>query len=194
MNSIFELDKIQDTSPQMDINELYEKKQKHDQQQLELYNKMLGRIHHRIKSISRQKKDQTYCWFVVPETMIGVPRYDHTACIAYVFAQLQKNGFSVRYIHPNTLYICWHHWIPSYIRSEIKQKTGIEIDEFGKRKDLDNEPEETEEENMDKKLMNTRSGGSGSGKKSAANDTKYKPIDKYKPKGTLIYDQELFHK
>mgnify|MGYP001360413407 CR=1 FL=1 len=31
-------------------------------------------IHHKIKLTSRQKLDEQYCWFVVPETMIGIPK------------------------------------------------------------------------------------------------------------------------
>ena len=196
MSSIFELDTIQDNSPQIDMNELYEKKQKHNQQQLEIYNKVLGRIHKRIRFLSKQTKPQTYCWFVIPETILGVPKYDHPDCIAYVHSQLIKNGFAVRYIHPNLLYICWHHWIPSYIRNEIKKKTGVEIDEFGKRKE--EEPDEADDDyNATKDLMNSRKGSdrsNSSSKTNSTNDTKYKSIDKYKPKGNLIYSEELFYK
>jgi hypothetical protein len=193
MSSIFELDKIQDTSPQLDLDELYEKKQKQDQQQLDLYNKILGRIHTRIKTVARQYKDQHYCWYVIPETIIGVSRYNQPGCIAYVFDQLQKNGFSVRYIHPNTLYICWHNWIPSYIRSEIKQKTGIEIDAFGKRKELEKQDEDPEEESKNLNIGLSRLSGNNK-KQGSSTDKKYKPIDKYKPTGTFIYDEELFYK
>jgi hypothetical protein len=189
MNSIFELDKFQDCNIKLDLDELYEKKQQYDKQQLEIFNKMLAKIHTRIKAISRQNINQQYCWYVVPETIIGVPRYNQASCIAYVVDQLKTNGFSVRYIHPNTIYICWKHWIPSYVRNQIKLKTGIVIDEFGKI--IENKKNnELEDENGDHLLANTdatssakkRGGGGG------ASDKKYKPINTYKPTGSLIYD------
>jgi hypothetical protein len=199
MNSIFELDKFQDCSNQLDLDELYEKKQKYDQQQLDLYNRMLAKIHKRIKTISRQNINQQYCWYVVPETIIGVPRYNQASCIAYVVDQLKQNGFSVRYVHPNVVYICWKHWVPSYVRTQIKEKTGITIDEFGKiieqKKGIENEME-----GGDHLLANIDNSGSGSGSArrrggggggagaGAGSDKKYKPINTYKPTGNLIYD------
>jgi hypothetical protein len=191
MNSIFELDKFQDSSNRLDIDELYEKKQQYDKQQLDTYNKMLAKIHTRIKAISRQHINQQYCWYVVPETIIGIPRYNQASCIAYVVDQLKTNGFSVRYIHPNTLYICWKHWIPSYVRNQIKMKTGIVIDEFGK---IVENKKEIEDEGGDHLLANTESSGSlkkrtgSGGGGEAGSDKKYKPINTYKPTGNLIYD------
>lgn len=189
MNSIFELDKFEDCNVKLDLDELYEKKQQYDKQQLDIFNKMLAKIHTRIKAISRQNVNQQYCWYVIPETLIGVPRYNQASCIAYVVDQLKTNGFSVRYIHPNTLYICWKHWIPSYVRNQIKLKTGIVVDEFGKI--VDNKKNDREDENGDHLLANMDS-SNGSAKKrssiSGSSDKKYKPINSYKPIGNLIYD------
>ena len=84
MANIFTLENVQDFSEKINIDELYEKKKKYDLNKLELYNKLLNRIHVRIKTVSRQKIDECFCWFVVPEIMIGVPKYDQGACIAYL--------------------------------------------------------------------------------------------------------------
>jgi hypothetical protein len=192
MNSIFELDKFEDCNIRIDLDELYEKKQQYDKQQLDIFNKMLAKIHARIKAISRQNINQQYCWYVVPETIIGVPRYNQASCIAYVVDQLKTNGFSVRYIHPNTLYICWKHWIPSYVRNQIKLKTGIVIDEFGKI--IENKNNDVEYENGDNLLANLEGSNSvkkrnnGSSNNVGGSDKKYKPINSYKPTGNLIYD------
>jgi hypothetical protein len=180
------------------LDELYEKKQQYDKQQLDLYNRMLAKIHTRIKTISRQSVTQQYCWYVVPETIIGVPRYNQASCIAYVVDQLKQNGFSVRYIHPNTLYICWKHWIPSYVRTQIKEKTGITIDEFGKiieqKKSIENDMEGGDHllANIDNSGSGSssarRRGGGGGASAGSGSDKKYKPINTYKPTGNLIYD------
>ena len=131
MTNIFNLENIEDFSEKLNIDELYEKKRQYDLGKLELFNKILNRIHVRIKNTSRQKIDEQFCWFVVPEIIIGVPKYDQPACIAYLIDKLKNNGFNVRYIHPNTLFISWLHWVPSYVREELKKKTGLTINEYG---------------------------------------------------------------
>ena len=40
----------------------------------------------------------------------------------YLIDKLQENKFNVKYIHPNTLFISWIHWVPQYVRTEIKNK------------------------------------------------------------------------
>ena len=132
MANIFTLENIDDFSEKLNIDDLYEKKRQQDLNTLALFNKILNRIHVKIKTVSRQKTDEQFCWFLVPETIIGVPRYDQGACVAYLIDKLQHNGFNVRYIHPNTLFLSWMHFVPSYVRSEIKKKTGIVINEYGK--------------------------------------------------------------
>lgn len=128
---IFNLEELDNFSEKLNLDELYEKKREHDLRKLEVFNKILNRVHHKIKITSRQKLDEQYCWFVVPETMIGIPKYDQGACIAYILDKLKTNGFVCRYLHPNVLFISWKHWIPSYVRTELKKKTGKNIDGFG---------------------------------------------------------------
>ena len=132
MSSIFTLENISDFSEKINIDELYERKKQYDLNKLDLYNKILNRIHVRIKTTARQKIDEQFCWFIVPEVILGVPKYDQGACIAYLLDKLKENGFDVHYIHPNTLFISWKSWVPTYVRTELKKKTGIVIDEYGK--------------------------------------------------------------
>ena len=123
MANIFLLEKIDDFTEKINIDELYEKKRNYDLAQKTLFNKILNRIHVRIKTTSRQKMDENFCWFVVPEIIIGVPKFDQANCIAYLMDKLTTNGFQVKYTHPNTLLILWSNWVPSYVRDEIKIKT-----------------------------------------------------------------------
>jgi len=133
MSSIFTLDNIEDFSEKINIDDLYEKKRQHDLMKLELFNKMLNNVHKRIKIQSRQKIDNQSCWYLVPETILGVPKYDQGACIAFLMDKLKTNGFNIRYIHPNLLFISWMHWVPGYIRTEFKKKTGVSINEYGQK-------------------------------------------------------------
>ena len=63
--------------------------------------------------------------------ILGIPAYNQSTCIAYIIDKLQENGFNVRYTHPNMLFISWSHWVPNYVREEIKKKTGVIVDGFG---------------------------------------------------------------
>ena len=142
MSNIFTLENVQDFSEKINIDDLYEKKRQYDLNKLALFNKILHRVHVKIKTTSRQKFDEQFCWFVVPEMIIGVPKYDQGACIAYIIDKLKENQFNVRYIHPNTLFISWLHWVPSYVRTELKKKTGIIINEYGEKMGVEEEEDE----------------------------------------------------
>uniref|UniRef100_A0A6C0LB72 Uncharacterized protein n=1 Tax=viral metagenome TaxID=1070528 RepID=A0A6C0LB72_9ZZZZ len=192
MANIFTLENISDFSEKINLDDLYEKKRSHDLNKLDLYNKILNRIHVRIKTTSRQKIDEHFCWYVVPEIIIGVPKFDQGTCIAYLMDKLKDNKFQVRYIHPNTLFISWQHWIPSYVRTELKKKTGIVIDEFGRK---------IEEQNDDKILLPNYEEAAKPQNNHAfklkestkqIQQKKFTPIRSYKPSGNLIYDEELF--
>ena len=194
MANIFTLENVTDFSEKLNIDELYERKHQHDLNQLALYNKLLNRIHVRIKTTARQKTDEHFCWYVVPEIMIGVPKYDQGSCIAYLLDKLQDNGFKVRYIHPNTLMISWQHFVPSYVRSEIKKKTGIIIDENGV-KIGDKMLEDVASSNGQPKSLNEMMFKDKNVNQTpkAQNQKKFTPIASYKPQGNLVYNDELIN-
>jgi hypothetical protein len=195
MANIFTLENIENFSEKISIDELYEKKRQHDLSKLALFNKILNRIHVRIKTASRQKVDENFCWYIVPETMIGVPKYDQAACIAYIMDKLKTNGFNVRYIHPNLLFISWQHWVPDYVRTELKKKTGIVVNEYGQRiieendedgnKTITNAPSDPNDYMLNRQDPN---------QKGKPPKKEYTPIKSYKPSGNLIYDNELLDK
>jgi hypothetical protein len=195
MANIFTLENIEDFSEKLNIDELYEKKRQHDLTQLALFNKVLNRIHVRIKTVSRQRKDEQFCWYVVPEVIIGVPKYDQSACIAYLIDKLKINGFNVRYTHPNALFISWLHWVPSYVRTELKKKTGVVINEYGEK--IDEDSEENNKISFEPKvpndfMLNMKS--QDLTQKGKQQKKEYTPIKSYKPSGNLVYDDELLSK
>ena len=173
----------------LSIDELYEKDQKRDLKQLEIFNKLLNRVHKRITTISRNKKNDKHIWYVIPEYIIGQPIYSQADCIAYVIAKLTKNGFFVKYLHPNTIFVTWENWVPSYVRSEFKKRTGKVIDENGRIVNNDND-DEIKEEDINTKILNDRNGNLIQQKE----QKQYTPIGKYKPTGNLVYNQEFFEK
>jgi len=194
MANIFTLENIDDFSEKLNIDELYEKKRQHDLNTLALFNKLLNRIHVRIKTTSKQKIDSQFCWYIVPEIMIGVPKYDQGACIAYLLDKLTTNGFNVRYIDPNMLFISWLHWVPSYVRTELKKKTGININEYGQKVDEDLEEDVSKEIKKDPNdlMMNIKDiNQNQQGKPQKKN---YTPINSYRPSGNLVYNDDLLIK
>jgi hypothetical protein len=194
MANIFTLENIEDFSEKLNIDELYEKKRQHDLTQLALFNKILNRIHVRIKTVSRQSKNEQFCWFVVPEVIIGVPKYDQAGCIAYLIDKLKTNGFNVRYIHPNALFISWMHWVPSYVRSELKKKTGIVINEYGEKIDEIEENNKTNNDESDPNNFMLNMKTQDSVQKGKLPKKEYTPINSYKPSGNLVYDDALLSK
>lgn len=187
MANIFTLENFTEFSEKINIDDLYEKKRQVDQNKLELFKKILNRIHVRIKTTAKQNIHEKFCWFVVPEIIIGIPKYDQAGCIAYLSNTLQENGFNVRYFHPNTLFICWDHWVPSYVRTEIKKKTGVQVNEYGKI--IEQEKGEDGEYDI----------GGGQSEQPGSiqqikNSKKYTPINSYKPSGKLVYSEDLLNK
>lgn len=193
MTNIFTLEKFDDFSEKLNLDELYEKKKQTDLNKLVLFNKILNRVHERIRQTSKQKSDEQCCWYVVPEIIIGVPKYDQAGCIAYIMDKLKTNGFNIKYIHPNTIFISWNHWVPTYIRNEIKKKTGIVIDEYG-NKINDNNPSQNSKldpKNADEMMFNFKDNTTTQNSKT---NKKFTPITSYKPTGNLVYNQELLDK
>jgi hypothetical protein len=193
MANIFTLENFDEFSEKINIDDLYEKKRQIDVNKLELFKKILNRIHVRIKTTARQNVNEKFCWFVVPEVIIGVPKYDQGGCIAYIMDTLQANGFQVKYFHPNTVFISWNHWVPTYVRNEIKKKTGIVINEYGEKiKDEKANDSDENEENVHESLSQGQQGQGGL--QQIKNSKKYTPINSYKPSGKLVYSEDLLNK
>ena len=115
----------------INLDELYQRKKEVEDNRIQIYQKILERIHKKIKITSRQNIDNQICWYLIPEIELGCPLYNKRACLDYVLEKLIDNGLLVKYTHPNLLLISWGHYIPNYERQEYKKKTGTTIDGFG---------------------------------------------------------------
>jgi len=178
MDTIFTLNNEDDKDSKINLDELYETRQKQNLNTLSTFNKIINRIHNKIKHISNKNNSEQFCWFVIPEVIIGIPKYNNNECTAYVIHKLRDNGFKVIYTHPNLLFISWSHWIPNYVRSEIKKKTGNTINGNGET------IHETEEKEKDVGFF------SKTIKKKTKDEEKYKDTSTYKPSGNLIYNED----
>jgi len=92
-------------STNMNIRELYSIQQKKIQSKQKVFDNILKRIHHQIKTVSY--RGQTNLVYSVPQFLIGIPTYDASDCMTYLLQRLQKEGFELRYLPPNNIYIDW---------------------------------------------------------------------------------------
>lgn len=83
----------------------------------EIYSKVLHKCHHRIQTVS--KKGGGNCFYIIPEYIYGIPKYDTLNCANFIVSKLKKNGFGIVYTYPNLVYISWGH-IPSQVKTNMK--------------------------------------------------------------------------
>ena len=192
MNTILN-EENEDFQEKISLDELYDEKQTASMFQLEIFKKVLAKVHKKIKMSARLKQNNTFCFFLIPEFLFGCPKYNMQECTTYIIEKLIDNGFHIKYTHPNLLFISWQHYIPSYQREEIKKQTGITVDGFGNVvKSKPNPMMNTSKSNNLQMLLNTAKTVSiESQPEPEKKKSDYKDIKTYKPSG--IYDSTIMN-
>ena len=90
----------------ININELNSKIKQKEIDKEKIFEEILIKCHKRIKKSANQYNSH-YCFYVIPRYVYGVPLYNYKNCLLYIIKSLTKNGFEVRYTHPNLLFISW---------------------------------------------------------------------------------------
>lgn len=178
----------EDKNKKINIDDLYARQKDRDLKQLAIFNKILNRVQKRIQTVSRTKQSDKHIWFTIPEYLFGEPVYDKGDCTAYLVTKLEENGFDVKYMHPNTLFVSWKNWVPSYVRNEIKKKTGYIVDEKGNV--VEKLERDGEQDDPNARMLNDRGQPTNNNKTTKV----FTPIDQYKPTGNLVYKPEMFEK
>ena len=114
----------------INIYSLYKKQHEKQKIRISVYEKVLLKCHKRIKFVADSGKQKTY--FIVPEYMFGIPLYNQIACVCYLIIKLRKNGFKVKYTHPNFIYISWINNI--YSDQKVNNDSIIKRKKFNKSK------------------------------------------------------------
>lgn len=91
---------------QLNIKDLYSTINKKNIKRMEIYDTILQKCHHKIKYNS--SLERTFCFFQVPEFIIGVPIYNISELRLYIMNSLKKDGFEYLYVEPNWLFITWN--------------------------------------------------------------------------------------
>ena len=91
---------------QIDMKELHATINKQTLKRMELYDSILKKCHSRI--LYNSNLQRTYCFYQIPEFVIGTPLYDILELRNYIMNSLKTNGFEILYIEPNWLFIYWN--------------------------------------------------------------------------------------
>ena len=91
---------------QIDMKELHATINKQSLKRMELYDSILKKCHSRI--LYNSGLQRTYCFYQIPEFVIGSPLYDVLELRNYIMNSLKTNGFDILYIDPNWLFIYWN--------------------------------------------------------------------------------------
>ena len=89
--------------PMLNIKELHRTIDIKRQNRMKCYEIILEKIHKKI--IYTTKREQSFCIYVIPEYIIGLPMINNNECTEYLIEKLNENGFYVKYTFPNLLYI-----------------------------------------------------------------------------------------
>jgi len=90
-----------------DINKLHKIQDNRENKRNSFYQKILRKCYCRIDWVSRYHSFATSCFYEIPEFVPGIPPHDMELCIKYIYNSLITNGFKVRYVSKNILYISW---------------------------------------------------------------------------------------
>ena len=140
------------------LDDLFVTKEANQKNTIKIFQKFQQEHIKKLKLL-RDKNLIMIFFFVVPEFLLGVPKYDVGLCTSWIIEKLIDNGFHIKYTHPNLLFISWNHYIPNFKRTEIKKKYGVNIDGFGnvkeKKNKKNNEPENVNDLMFKKERRNT---------------------------------------
>jgi len=101
----------------LNICDLYRNLNEKKERRKWVFNTVLTRCHQKIFNAS--KNEFMSCMYAVPDFIIGAPLYNVKDCTAHIITSLRKNGFHVKFVYPQSLYISW-------CPEEIKQAKNTE--------------------------------------------------------------------
>ena len=120
----------------LDMKDLYSTINEKTIKRLGIYDGVLVKCHTRIKYNSALER--TYCFYQIPEFIIGTPLYKVDEMRTYIINSLKTNGFKIIYIEPNWLFISWDlPGISKLANTGLKKEVKIKEDR-NKYKSIDN--------------------------------------------------------
>lgn len=87
------------------VNEIKKFIHEREKGRLKIFEEVLAKCYHRIQT--SVMRDEPFAVFIVPDFLIGKPKYNFANCIEYIIFRLKQNGFELKYFYPNALQIHW---------------------------------------------------------------------------------------
>jgi len=91
---------------QINIFELQNTVHKKKTRRTHVYDIILQKCHLKIEQAAN--KENYFCYFDVPEYVVGLPLFNISECIEHLIDKLKDNGFKVDYIFPKLLHVSWY--------------------------------------------------------------------------------------
>ncbi len=105
----------------LNVDDLRDKYKNRCNNRTKIYNKLLEKCYYRIKGAANN--DETYCMYVIPDFVLGMPTYNMVYCAAFIIYNLKKNGFNSKFFNPNVIFVKWDYQEPYYIQNNKKTIT-----------------------------------------------------------------------
>jgi hypothetical protein len=92
---------------EISVSEIQDIHYKRLKKRVTIFDSVLAKCYKVIKqAVSREDE---YAVFEIPEIIFGVPLYKIPDCANYIYRNLRKNQFNVKYVFPNYLIIFWSY-------------------------------------------------------------------------------------
>lgn len=86
-------------------DKLIKEQKERDERKKITFNKVFLKIEKKI--ILASAANYYYCWYSIPEFIIGLPMYSIIECKEYIENNLKKNGFKIEFFEPNIILVTW---------------------------------------------------------------------------------------
>jgi hypothetical protein len=86
-------------------DELIKEQKERDDRKKITFNTVFSKIEKKI--ILASAANYSFCWYSIPEFIVGLPMYSLKQCKEYIEIKLKKNGFKTEFFEPNIILINW---------------------------------------------------------------------------------------
>lgn len=88
------------------VKDIHKKQVEREKNRQFIYNKITKKCFQKIKDTSDNEEE--YCFFKLPEFIMGYPLFNMTECVMYLINVLKDKGFNCRFVQNFVIYISWH--------------------------------------------------------------------------------------
>ena len=88
------------------VKDIHKKQLEREKNREFIYNKITKKCFQKIKDTSNNEEE--YCFFKLPEFIVGYPLFNMTECVMHLINILKEKGFNCRFVENYVIYISWH--------------------------------------------------------------------------------------